>query len=78
VASVVVTAAVVILFTAVFETAIAPLVSGSVLLRIVLLSVTISLAISVVRPPGLRRWLASMLIPVAVRRRMENGGTPPR
>ena len=67
-----VTAAVVVLFTAVFETVVAPMLTGGpVLLRIVLLSVTISLAVSVVRPPGLRRWLANLLVPVALRNRWE-------
>jgi antibiotic biosynthesis monooxygenase (ABM) superfamily enzyme len=72
VASMVVTAAVVVLFTAVFETAIAPLLSGGpVLVRIVLLSAVITGAVSVVRPPGMRRWLANLLVPVARRNRLE-------
>jgi hypothetical protein len=78
-ASVVLTAGAVVLFTAIFETAIAPLLAGGpVLLRIVLLSVVISLAVSAVRPPGLRRWLANLLVPVAVRNRWEAEGRPDR
>jgi hypothetical protein len=77
VASVVLTAGAVVLFTAIFETVIAPLLAGGpVLLRIVLLSVVISLAVSAVRPPGLRRWLANLLVPVAVRNRWEAEGRP--
>jgi hypothetical protein len=68
----VLTTAVVVLFTAVFETAIAPLLAGGpVLVRIVLLSVVITLAVAVVRPPGVRLWLENLLVPVAVRRRQE-------
>jgi hypothetical protein len=75
VAPLVLTAAVVVLFTAVFETVVAPMLAGGpVLVRIVLLSVVISLAVAVVRPPGLRRWLANLLVPVAVRNRLEAEG----
>jgi antibiotic biosynthesis monooxygenase (ABM) superfamily enzyme len=78
-ASIVVTIAVIVLFTAVFETVVAPLLAGGpILLRIVLLSVVITLAVTAVRPPGLRRWLANLLVPVAVRRRNEDGRDQPR
>jgi hypothetical protein len=71
-ASIVVTVAVIVLFTAVFETVVAPaLEGGPVLLRIFLLSAVITLAVTAVRPPGLRRWLANLLVPVAVRKRQE-------
>jgi antibiotic biosynthesis monooxygenase (ABM) superfamily enzyme len=76
-ASMVVTAAVVVLFTAIFETVIAPLLDGGpVLVRILLLSIVITSAVSVVRPPGMRRWLVNLLIPVAVRNRQEEGDNP--
>ncbi|MCO1661144.1 hypothetical protein KDL28_39475, partial [Pseudonocardia sp. S2-4] len=77
VASLVLTAAVVVLFTAAFETLIAPMLAGgSVLLRIVLLSLVITAGVTVVRPPALRRWLANLLVPVAVRNRWEAEGRP--
>jgi hypothetical protein len=66
---------VVVLFTAVFETVIGPvLAGGSVLLRIILLSIVITLGVYAVQPPGLRRWLANLLVPVAVRNRREAEG----
>jgi hypothetical protein len=66
-----------VLFTAVFETVLGPaLAGGSVLLRIILLSIVITAAVTVVRPPVLRRWLANLLVPVAVRKRWEAEGRP--
>jgi heme-degrading monooxygenase HmoA len=78
-ASIVVTVAVILLFTAFFETVIAPFLEGGpVLLRIFLLSGVITLAVTAVRPPGLRRWLANLLVPVAVRNRQDGDRDQPR
>jgi hypothetical protein len=38
----------------------------------------ITLAVTAVRPPGLRRWLANLLGAVAVRNRQDEGRDQPR